>query len=301
MPVHSVALLCKLCDIAQKCGAGARVQDQFRDNLAYAIQTRFGAGFRDKALADALKIDRSTASRLRRSAALPSRQRIEALSQCFGVPPDIWALAREEFVTAFERAGAAHVGAPAARGVAVRMQAVEAHRHLWRRCLEIHQGQYVAYWKALGQAGYYVASLLEVSALGQEGIGFSLVNPYIRDDVEHDDVRCWQYDGALYPVADYLYFFGEQTDSRYELFTMIMTASPIAPPDLLRGCLSGIYVKDGRKQIAVNIAVVLAYARRPVEDWRREMGERLGKLPAARVPERIRRLIEPYPGVIALS
>jgi hypothetical protein len=31
------------------------------------------------------------------------------------------------------------------------------------------------------------------------------------------------------------------------------------------------------------------------------MGERLGKLPAARVPERIRRLIDPYPGVIAMS
>jgi hypothetical protein len=69
-------------------------------------------------------------------------------------------------------------------------------------------------------------------------------------------------------------FFGEQTERSYELFSMIMTASPIAPPDLWRGCLSGIYVKDGKKQIAVNIAVVLAFARRPVTDWRREMGER---------------------------
>ncbi len=51
----------------------------------------------------------------------------------------------------------------------------------------------------------------------------------------------------------------------------------------------------------MNIAVVLAYARRPVTDRRREMGDRLGKLPAGRVLERIRKLIDPYPGVIALS
>jgi transcriptional regulator with XRE-family HTH domain len=277
------------------------VQDQFRDNLAYAIHMRFGAGFKDKALADALKIDRSTVSRLRRSATLPSRERIEALSQHFGVPADIWSLTRDEFVAAFGRAAGSHVRAPVARGVLVSMQAIEANRHLWWRCFEIHHGQYIAYWKASGQEGYYVASPLDVSGLGQSGIGFSLINPYIRDDVDHDDVRCWQYEGAIYPVADYLYFFGEQTERSYELFTMIMTASPIAPPDLLRGCLSGIYVKDGNKQIAVNIAVVLAFARRPVTDWRREMGERLGKLPAARVPERIRRLIDPYPVVIALT
>jgi len=190
---------------------------------------------------------------------------------------------------------------PAAAGVSVSMRAIEAHRHLWRQCQKIHQGQYIAYWKASGQQGCYVASLLEIGGVAQGGIGFSLINPYIRTDVEHDEIRCWHYEGSLYPVADYLYFFGEQTEGSYELFSMILTASPIAPPDLLRGCLSGIYVKDGAKQIAVNIAVVLAYARRPVTDWRRDMGERLGKLPAGRVPERIRKLIDPYPGVIALS
>jgi transcriptional regulator with XRE-family HTH domain len=278
-----------------------RVQEQFRDNLAYAIHARFGAGFKDKALAEALKIDRSTVSRLRRSATLPSRERIEALSAHFGVSPSVWALTREEFVAAFDRAGAAHMRPPAAAGVSVSMRAIEAHRHLWRQCQKIHQGQYIAYWKASGQAGFYVASLLEIGAIGPGGIGFSLINPYIRTDVEHDEIRCWHYEGSLYPVADYLYVFGEQKEGSYELFSMILTASPIAPPDLLRGCLSGIYVRDGARQIAVNIAVVLAYARRPVTDWRRDMGERLGKLPAARVPERIRRLIDPYPGVIAMS
>ncbi len=217
-----------------------------------------------------------------------------------GQDPRYGWLTREEFVAAFDRAGAAHARPAALGGVSVSMRAIEAHRHLWRQCQKIHQGQYVAYWKASGQEGWYVASLLDIGAVGPGGIGFSLINPYIRTDVDRDDIRCWHYEGSLYPVADYLYFFGEQ-EGNYELFSMILTASPIAPPDLLRGCLSGIYVKDGAKQIAVNIAVVLAYARRPVTDWRRDMGERLGKLPAARVPERIRRLIDPYPGVIAMS
>ncbi len=96
------------------------------------------------------------------------------------------------------------------------MRAIEVHRHLWRQCQTIHQGQYIAYWKSSGQEGCYVASLLDIGAIGQGGIGFSLNNPSIRADVDHDEIRCWHYEGSLYPVADYLYFF--------ELLSMIMTS-----------------------------------------------------------------------------
>jgi hypothetical protein len=238
---------------------------------------------------------------MRNSSSLPSRDRLGALSRLFGVPLESWVLAPSEFAEALDQARPALTIATETESVSVSLPAIESHRHLWRRCFDIHRGQYIAFWKAFGQEATYVASLLEIKEIGASGISFSLINPYVRDDVDHDEVRCWRYEGKLYPVAEYLYFFCQEVDSNYELTSMIMTASPIAPPDLLRGCMSGIYVKDGRKQIAVNIAIVLMFTKKPLVDWRREIGERLGKLPAGKVPERIKRLLDPFPGVIPLS
>jgi hypothetical protein len=178
------------------------------------------------------------------------------------------------------------------------MSATHAHRHLWASSLARHGGNYIAYWKVFEQEGQYVASLLTVGPLGAGGITFTLINPYVREDTPNDAVRTWRYGGVVYPVADYLYFFCEQTDNTFELFSMIMMASPMTPPDLLRGCLCGIHVIDGQKQIAVNVAVVLAFVKRPISGWRQEPGSRLGKLSAGRVPARIRKLIDPFPGVI---
>jgi transcriptional regulator with XRE-family HTH domain len=277
------------------------VVSHFRANLTYIIQERFGASYKDKVLADALGVDRSTVNRIRGSDTLPSRDRLEALSRYFQVTPEMWLLQRDEFVMEHQKLTRPQENARKSRAVGVSMHAIEAHRHLWRDSFNIHKGQYIAYWKASGQKDYYVASIIEITRLGPSGLEFELINPYIRDDIDQDEVRIWKYAGFTYPVADYLYFYGEQSEGTYELFSMIMTASPIAPPDILRGCLSGIHVKDGRRQIAVNISVVLMFVKKPLADWRREIGERLGKLPVGKVPERIRKLIDPYPGVIPLG
>ena len=259
------------------------------------MHMRFGPGHRDKHLAAALKIDRSTANRLRNNRSGPTTERLDALSRLFGVPNQAWLDAPENFAEVLRRHDTEQPAAPAR---SVSMASIAAHRQHWPYSFAIHRGQYLAWWKAHGIDECYVGSLVQIDTLNTSGMRFRMLNPYIRDDAEHDDIRCWRYEGVVYPIADYLYLFGEQTDSTYELFTMILTASPVCPPDLLRGCMSGIYVKDGRKQIAVNVAVVLMHLSAPIEDWRGEIGRRLGKLPATRLPERVRRILEPYPGVI---
>jgi len=225
---------------------------------------------------------------------------METLSIYFGVQSEAWMLSNDAFIEhyAIKRRAPEEKSVSAPANVSFR--AIEAYKHLWKSAFDIHRGQYIGYWKAADLQGHYVANLVEISGISKNGLEFTLINPYIRDDVDQDNVRTWRYSGVVYPVADYLYFYGEQIDSAYELFSMIMTASPIAPPDLLRGCLSGIHVKDGRKDIAVNIVVVLMFLRKPIANWRSEIGERLGKLPAGKVPSRVRKLLEPYPGVISL-
>jgi len=274
---------------------------RFRANLAYLIHERFGVLHEDTVLASALGVDHATINRIRSAERLPGPDRLEALSRYFAVPSTAWDLPHDEFVSECRRRPSPPAYEHEMRPTAVSMRTLEHHRHLWRRSHEIHQGQYIVYWKAFGQDGHYVASVLEIQELGDNGISFALINPYIRDDDDGDEVRTWKYTGAMYPVADYLYFFGEQTEGNYELFSMMTTASPIAPPDILRGCLMGVHVKDGKKQIAVNIAIVLMFLKKPVAGWRQEIGERLGKLPAGKVPERIRRMVDPYPGVIPLA
>ncbi len=275
------------------------MDEHFRQNLRHAMHMRFGPGHRDKHLAAALRVDRSTINRLRHSATPPTQERLDALSRLFNVPAQAWRQPPDLFAETLE----AQTRKPPLReaGRAVAMSSIYAHRHLWAASFAIHGGQYLAWWKAHGIQDCYVGSLVEIGSLEAAGIQFRMLNPYITDDVERDEIRCWRYEGVVYPVADYLYFYGEQTDSSYELFTMIMTASPLCPPDLLRGCLSGIYVKDGRKQIAVNVAVVFLYLPEPLGDWRDEIGRRLGKVPASRVPDRIRRILDPYPGVIPVA
>ena len=282
-------------------GTDKPMPDHFRQNLSFAIYERCGPAYRDKILADALKVDRSTVNRLRNSATPPAGERLECLSRYFDVAPATWNLPSEDFVAEYHRRTRAHATPTSSGSVCVSSSTISTHRYLWPRCFDTHKGQYIAYWKASDLDGYYVASLLEITNLTNEGITFELLNPYIREDIDHDDVRGWRYQGRLYPVSDYLYFFGEQTNSTYELFSMIMTSSPVAPPDILRGCLSGIHVRDGKKQIAVNIAVVLLYVKKHVDHWQNEIGGRLGKLPAGRVPERIRKIIDPLPGVVTLG
>ncbi len=277
------------------------METSFKINLGYAIQHRFGPGYRDKQLASALNVDRSTVNRLRKTVRSPNRERLEALAAVFEIAPDDWTRPVDEFRTLLDNRPAPGSPANGQADRAVTMAAITANRFLWKTCRDIHGGQYIAYWKAYGIDGHYVASLAEVGDLKPTGIAFSLVNPYIREDSDNDEFRSWTYNGVLYPVSDYLYVFCEQDGSRYELFTMIMTASPLAPPDLLRGCLSGIYVRDGRKQIAVSIMVVMMFLAQPIPDWRREAGKRLGKIPARNVPDRVRRLMDPYPGVIPLD
>jgi transcriptional regulator with XRE-family HTH domain len=273
----------------------------FRENLSFAIHDRFGTAYKDKTLADALSVDRSTANRMRNSTTLPSRGKLEALSRVFEIGPEAWALPPNEFVAEYHRTKRPEEPTNGATHAYVSMAAINAYRHLWKTCFAVHKGQYIAYWKAAGTEQCYVASVLEIARLGVHGIEFELINPYIRDDDEQDELRTWRYQGVVYPVAEYLYFFGEQTEARFELLSMITTASPIVPPDVLRGCLSGIHVKDGHKQIAVNISVVFVLLKKPIVEWRREIGQRLGRLPAAKIPARIRKLIDPFPGVITLG
>ena len=275
------------------------MDSNFRQNLSHAMHMQFGPGHKDKHLAAALKVDRSTVNRLRRSAILPTQQRLEALSRYFNVPSQAWQQQPETFADAFGRRRDTPAAGAGARGV--EMLSITAHRHLWAGSFDIHRGQYVAWWKAHGIDQCYVGSLVEISRLDSSGMRFSMLNPYIRDDVQTDELRCWRYGGVVYPVADYLYFYGEQEEGTYELFTMILTASPLCPPDLLRGCLSGIYVKDGRKQIAVNIAVVFMYLPVAMDDWKTEIGRRLGKVQAHRVPDRVRRILDAYPGVVPIA
>ena len=265
------------------------------------MHMQFGAGHKDKHLAAALKVDRSTVNRLRHGAHPPTRERLEALSRFFNVPSQAWHQPPQHFADAFGKRGEARMAIPGLPGRSVEMMSITAHRHLWPSSFEIHRGQYVAWWRAFGIHDCYVGSLVEISSLDHCGMRFSMLNPYIRDDDDSDEVRCWRYEGVVYPVADYLYFYGEQAAGNYELFTMILTASPLSPPDLLRGCLSGIYVKDGRKQIAVNVAVVFMHLQTAMQDWTREIGRRLGKVPGHRVPDRVKRILDAYPGVIPVA
>ncbi len=271
--------------------------DHFRQNLALAMQSRFGPGHRDKHLAAALKVDRSTINRLRNGPATPSAERLDMLSRFFGVPSQLWL----EDPIVFGQSLLRRQDLPSADMRCVAMSSIAANRQSWNASFAIHRGQYVAWWKAHGIDDCYVGSLVAIDGLGENGMRFTMLNPYIRDDADDHEIRCWRYEGVAYPVADYLYVFGEQTDGSYELFTMILTASPVMPPDLLRGCMCGIYVRDGLKQIAVNVAVVLMFTSAAVEDWRSEIGCRLGKVPAARLPDRVRRILDPYPGVIPVA
>ena len=238
------------------------------------MHMQFGPGHKDKHLAAALKVDRSTVNRLRHGTHPPTQERLEALSRFLDVPSQAWHEPPQQFADAFGRRRQAHTANASLPGRSVEMVSITAHRHLWASSFDIHRGQYVAWWRALGIDDCYAGSLVEIPSLDHHGMRFSMLNPYIQDDADFGEVRCWRYEGLAFPVADYLYFYGEQEGGTYELLTMILTASPLSPPDLLRGCLSGIYVKDGRKQIAVNVAVVLMYLQTAMQDWQGEIGRR---------------------------
>lgn len=261
------------------------------------MHRRFGPGHKDKQLAAALNVDRSTINRIRNSQSAPAGDKLEKLSRYFNVSSATWDKAPDVFAKELDKQEEL-VASETRSCQSVLMRAIGANQHLWHDSFNVHRGQYIAYWCAHGIEQTYVGSLVEIISLDAAGMRFNMVNPYIREDVDNDNIRHWRYEGVVYPVADYLYFYGEQIGSTYELFTMIMTASPVAPPDLLRGCLCGIYVKDGQRQIAVNVAIVLVHVPKPISDWKMEVGHRLGKIPAYKLHERIKRILDSYPGVI---
>jgi hypothetical protein len=71
-----------------------------------------------------------------------------------------------------------------------------------------------------------------------------LVNPYLTNENYYE---AYEYSGIMYPVSDYLYFFGEQRTGNYEIIFMITDASPEPVPTLLQGCITAIGVRGGKK------------------------------------------------------
>jgi hypothetical protein len=280
-------------------------RDNFVANLQSALARKYGANTPAKILADILGVHRTTANRLR-SGQIDPKPYLPKLESEFDIPHELW-LQNPAIFTA-QSTSALEGDLPEIEMLAhprrVDLETIRSFRRTWKNCFSFHHGQYIAYWRGPSDEEF-MASLLEIYAHDTNGLQWRMINPYIMED-ENNNInniaRAWLYEGVVYPVANYLYFFGEQKQAnRFEILNIITTSSPIKPPDLLFGCMSGIYVKDGRRRPAVNIAIVMAFQNSRIDNWRREIGTKLGRLQSVVVQRRIREFLSRYPGVIAID
>ena len=194
------------------------------------------------------EVDRSVVSRLLGKRINPTLRHLSKLEAEFKIEKHMWREPHEKFVEHYYNSS--HVPPEQNPTEPVRrldLATIKYYSGMWRECFNIHRGQYIAYWNGPSK-GEYMAALLEIHDRNESGIKWQLINPY-----DNTTRRAWIYDGIMYPVgANYLHFTGEHREGgRFEILNMITTASLGRPPDMIYGCMMGIYVVDGRSRIAV--------------------------------------------------
>ncbi|VVS91425.1 DUF4062 domain-containing protein [Desulfoluna spongiiphila] len=167
----------------------------------------------------------------------------------------------------------------------------------WEQAYNIHKGSYIAYNVLRNDPNRkhksnnnqrVAASFLQLNSLTNRGIGFEWVNPH---KIEHEDEwREFRYKGVALPCSDkFLYLFGDQLDSDYEVISVIIDYSTVNPPSLLTGQIMGISVNTdiGIKSTIASTGMVFQRVNDfpdDISDW---YGTKLGQLNFENLPIRI--------------
>lgn len=168
------------------------------------------------------------------------------------------------------------------------LHCVNQYRSSWQEQFDRHKGQYILYSHLLYKDASItkktiVISMLDINEICKEGIKFSLINPYPTTAKKYN---YYQYTGVMYPVSEYLYFFGEQQSNYYEIIFMITDSSPEPIPQFLDGCITAIAVRRGNKMIGQS-PIVLEHQVEPIRDWREVMDTKLGWFDEDDVPPNV--------------
>ena len=243
-----------------------------------------------KIFANKLGLGRTVISRLKSGAREPTLAQLRAIAEFAGfLSPDDLMRPHDEFLEILTK-GHGPSGSPL-HSLAVLQRNVP-------RCAELlgdYKGQYILYAPS-SRENTVVASLFEITGVSQHGMTVRLVNPYNGHD---GDYQAFEYAGFMVPASEYLYVFAEQIAEDYEVITLIFHAPPVRPVRVLEGVWSGIGVKRNRKFISASPAVAV-WAQRPIENWREELGERLGYLPIGKAGELVRQKMKQN-GILVVS